>query len=121
MNLLDYYMVPPQWEDEHARMNTVNRYNHLEFKDKLLTYFVQLKGIRRSGHRGTSCLNWWVNMVMWFCSVSINPWVLLFERQDTCKGLDGQNLWIRLALEGDDSLARVCRAFGIVSESRHKP
>ncbi|CAE7383437.1 unnamed protein product, partial [Symbiodinium necroappetens] len=80
--LLEYYMVPPQWEKEHSQMNTVDRYN-LEFKDKLMTYFIQLKAIRR---------------------------------QDSCKGIDGKNLWIRIVLEGDDSLARICRPFGDVAE-----
>ena len=114
-HLLEYYMVPPQWEKEHSQMNTVDRYN-LDFKDKLMTYFIQLKAIRQSGHRGTSSLNWWVNLVMWCCSISSNPWVLLFERQDSCKGIDGKNLWIRIVLDGDDSLARICRAFGDVAE-----
>ena len=81
-----------------------------------MTYFIQLKAIRRSGHRGTSCLNWWVNLVMWCCSISSNPWVFLFERQDSCKGIDGKNLWIRIVLEGDDSLSRICRPFGDVAE-----
>ncbi|CAE7911198.1 unnamed protein product, partial [Symbiodinium necroappetens] len=47
-HLLEYFVVPPQWEKEHANMNTSDRY-FLEFKEKLITYFVQLKGIRRSG------------------------------------------------------------------------
>ena len=90
-------------------VNTVDRYN-LVFRDKLMTYFVELKAIRRSGHRGTSCLNWWVNFVLWSASVSSNPWVLLYEKQDHCKDINGKSIWIRLVLEGDDSLARICPA-----------
>ncbi|CAE7336059.1 unnamed protein product [Symbiodinium necroappetens] len=109
-HLLEYFVVPPRWEEEHGKTNAAPKYL-LEFKDKLITYFVQLKGIRRSGHRGTSCLNWWINMVMWICSMSSNPWVMLFERQDTCKDINGNNIWMRLVLEGDDSLARICTHF----------
>ncbi|CAE7264593.1 unnamed protein product, partial [Symbiodinium sp. KB8] len=108
-HLLEYFVVPPQWEEKHGKTNAAPKYL-LEFKDELITYFVQLKGIRRSGHRGTSCLNWWINMVMWICSMSSNPWEMLFERQDTCKDISGNNIWMRLVLEGDDSLARICRA-----------
>ena len=39
-HLMDYYLVPPQWEQEHARTNTADRYN-LIFRDKLMTYFVE--------------------------------------------------------------------------------
>ena len=111
MHLMEYYLVPPQWEQEHTKTNTADRCN-LVFRDKLMTYFVELKGIRRSGHRGTSCLNWWVNFVLWSASVSINPWVLLYPKQDFCKGIDGKRLWIRIVLEGDDSLTRICRRLG---------
>ena len=50
--------------------------------------------------------------MLWSASVSINPWVLLYAKQDFCKGINGKRLWIRIVLEGDDSLEGICRRLG---------
>lgn len=110
-HLSQYTMVPPQWEKEHASANQRETFC-LIFKEKLMTYFIHLKAIRRSGHRGTSCLNWWVNFVMWICSIARDPVVLLNQNCDWCVGVDGRKLWVRLVLEGDDSMARICPPLG---------
>ena len=54
-HLKEYTRVPEQWEKEHANVNQKDKFC-LIFKEKLMTYFVQLKAIRRSGHRGTSVI-----------------------------------------------------------------
>lgn len=36
-------------------------------------YVFHLNAIRRSGHRGTSCLNWWMNFALWACSITNFP------------------------------------------------
>lgn len=75
-----------------------------------------LPGTRRSGHRGTSSLNWLTNIIMWLFIVSPQDGHQVFvaheARQPEDPQLVGPNLrtrWggktrLKLAFEGDDSM-----------------
>jgi hypothetical protein len=92
---------PCEWADAHIKANEKKT-----LKLKLPSgYFVKIDAIRRSGHRGTSCLNWWMNYVLWM--------VCLYGQQahnylsaKTIKGTDrwGETRLLKYWFEGDDSL-----------------
>lgn len=64
---------------------------------------IKIDNIRRSGHRGTSCLNWWINFSCWHCCLFRYPWMWLnparTEDVDTWNELRP----LRAGFEGDDS------------------
>jgi hypothetical protein len=76
----------------------------LFFKNKIGSMSVTIDAIRRSGHRGTSCLNWWMNFTLWVCSVFEQPERFLDPSVRTGKDLTGQSRWWNGCFEGDDSL-----------------
>eukprot|EP00972_Heterocapsa_arctica_P056549 8347127-Heterocapsa_arctica.AAC.1 len=61
---MEYGGDPEKWHLEHSKACEAGKlklfYNH-----KYETMQVTIDAIRRSGHRGTSCLNWWINFVKW--------------------------------------------------------
>ena len=57
----------------------------LIFRETCATHVIKTRAIRRSGHRGTSCLNWWVNVALWIRSVAEDPVSAFAER-----GIDGK-------------------------------
>jgi hypothetical protein len=65
-----------------------------------------IAAIRRSGHRGTSCLNWWTNFVCWMSAVFDEHSCCKFLSSDARWGTDvtGVNRWLVCAFEGDDSI-----------------
>lgn len=64
--------------------------------------------IRRSGHRGTSCLNYWVNFCMWATAVSREPWKhLIPNTRFTRSRWDDRKVYFNWLMEGDDSLLTV--------------
>jgi len=76
----------------------------LFFKNRFQTMSVTIDAIRRSGHRGTSCLNWWVNFVMWVSSVFKQPERYLDVKVRYGEDLTGVRRWWNGMFEGDDSL-----------------
>ncbi len=66
--------------------------------------FLELNAIRRSGHRGTSCLNWWVNKVMWVCTLAKTPVDYLCAGTITSTSILERPMAMRGCFEGDDSL-----------------
>jgi hypothetical protein len=63
----------------------------------------EIPAIRRSGHRGTSVLNWWVNFSMWVCSVFEEPERFLDPNVRVGKDVAGVQRWFFGGFEGDDS------------------
>jgi len=103
-HLIKRGVVPESWLLAHEGINeqdTLSLYMRAYGK-KILK---RIDAIRRSGHRGTSCLNWWVNFVMWVCSLFEDPKRFLDPtiRWGVC--LDKVRRWFNIVLEGDDSLA----------------
>lgn len=75
-----------------------------------MKYVWVIEPIRRSGHRGTSGLNWWLNFVCWACAITDTPWVFLAETRTNFFDVGGVKRWWRGSFEGDDSFARVVPA-----------
>lgn len=102
--LNDNGVVPNAWLAAHVKANSKKSLK-LMFRGKLDEVVKhQIPAIRRSGHRGTSCLNWWTNFMMWCCSTFKDP--ALFLRPGRRNGIDvsGKKRWFYGAYEGDDSL-----------------
>lgn len=106
--LEDYGVVPEVWADAHAKANESPELK-LEYKKRLQQLAVKAKlyilNIRRSGHRGTSILNLWVNFINWICSIFIDPERFLDPTCTSGKDVTGIMRWFVANFEGDDSLA----------------
>jgi len=101
--LVDFGVAPQKWIDAHEACNTQSQLK-LFYKSKYETVRVKIDAIRRSGHRGTSCLNWWMNFVCWTCVVLLRPEEALdVERREFVDNW-GHKRWLNFGLEGDDSL-----------------
>jgi len=105
--LIKYGVAPESWLKVHHYINTQEKLK-LFFREKFAQVDAikveYIEAIRRSGHRGTSCLNWWCNFVLWACSVYQEPWRML--NPNTFKALDvtGKLRWWFAGFEGDDSI-----------------
>ncbi len=101
--LTETCIIPESWLEAHAQA----------CHDKTLKLFMRTKkvvirpvvdAIRRSGHRGTSVLNWLVNFILWHASVFTDGSCFI---DPVCRhGLDteGKQRWFAGAFEGDDSI-----------------
>jgi len=101
--LIPYGVVPQQWHEEHLKCCEKKELK-LFFQKKMDKMRMKIDAIRRSGHRGTSCLNWWMNFVNWTCSIFKEP--ERFLDPSVRKGIDetGKVRWWNGSFEGDDSL-----------------
>lgn len=88
----------------------------LRTKKKAKSLFQQIFGcckisvaaIRRSGHRGTSVLNWLANHAMWSCMVfGRDAGVMCLQGSKTHKSRFGPVITIDYVFEGDDSIMAV--------------
>lgn len=104
--LFPYFKVPPEWSEKHLEANKKPTIK-LVYRDKVGRYVWDILAIRRSGHRGTSSLNFWVNLVCWVCSIAKEPWTLLDPKRTTFIDVEGNKRWWKGVFEGDDSLCRV--------------
>ncbi|APG78118.1 RNA-dependent RNA polymerase [Beihai weivirus-like virus 4] len=96
-------VVPESWLREHSAA-CEQKTLRLFFKNKMESMSVTIDAIRRSGHRGTSCLNWWVNFTLWVSSIFAEPERFLDPDVRTGEDLTGQQRWWNGCFEGDDSL-----------------
>jgi len=101
--LADYGVLPSTWMEEHS-LACEQKKLRLFFTNKFETMSVTIDAIRRSGHRGTSCLNWWMNFVLWVSSVFKEPERFLDVNVKKGEDLTGVLRWWSGAFEGDDSL-----------------
>jgi len=101
--VMDAGVVPAQWHIAHDDVNLKPNLK-LFFKNKYEKLKVQILSIRRSGHRGTSCLNWWVNYVLWHCCLYQGPSKFLSTKTFCSLDRWNQKRWLASAFEGDDSI-----------------
>jgi len=103
--LSDLGACPKAWHDAHTAINEKKQLK-IFFRGACGNVVKKINAIRRSGHRGTSCLNWWTNYAMWYCSVFHSPH--LFLDPAVRKGIDvlGVIRWFNGCFEGDDSLVK---------------
>lgn len=64
---------------------------------------IEIDAIRRSGCRGTSCLNWWMNFTNWVCSIFKEPERFLDPSVRWGEDVTGLKRWWNGCFEGDDS------------------
>jgi len=101
--LVPFGVVPEQWHAEHMAICEKKKLK-LFFQKKLDKMRMTINAIRRSGHRGTSCLNWWMNFVNWTCSIFKQPERFLDPTVRKGEDETGHERWWNGAFEGDDSL-----------------
>lgn len=98
--VIDYPGVGPEWLLAHTKLCESKK---LKLFHKGGMQFT-IDAIRRSGHRGTSCLNFWVNFGMWVVSIFETPSEFLDPDRRWGRDLCGNMRKIRMFFEGDDSL-----------------
>jgi len=70
---------------------------------------VCIESIRQSGHRGTSCFNYLINLIGWLCVLCESPELMIRKGRDGklqskyVSAFDGQEYYLKYAFEGDDS------------------
>lgn len=100
-------MVPDAWFDAHEEINN-KKALRAKLKGEWLgsaSVKLTLRAIRRSGHRGTSVLNWLANFTIW-AVVLYGPNAWQFVAPDRTQAVDrwGKTSWTDFTFEGDDSL-----------------
>lgn len=103
--------VPKEWVDKAMELNEEPsikaRVKDVDHDIGVVLRYASLcfPAIRRSGHRGTSCLNYWVNWCMWATACSEKPWLLLTGTTFFTKSRWGKGkFFFNWLIEGDDSL-----------------
>ena len=94
--------APSTWADAHSSICTKETLDLSYAKNKEFQKIV-IDSVRRSGHRGTSCLNWWMNYVCWHCAIFESPEEFLNPLKRYGKDVTGVVRWLNSAFEGDDS------------------
>lgn len=113
-------VIPVQWIEAHDASCT-KKHLKLKLTEKgNKTVFEVIDSIRRSGHRGTSCLNWWVNNVMWVCALCSNAEKSICATATNFDDFWGANIALRRAFEGDDSGLTVSPAIKDEKDPRFK-
>lgn len=105
--LAQTYIQPVSWSEIHDRANRKKKLK-LYFKRYHEKVHIVIDAIRRSGHRGTSVLNWWVNFTMWVCSLFEEPHVFLKPEVRWAVDVSGVKRWFYGVFEGDDSGVSTC-------------
>lgn len=108
--------VPEEWLTKAMELNEELRLKqHVKDVDQAVGVALRytrlcFPAIRRSGHRGTSCLNYWVNFCMWATAVSNEPWKYLTGNTYFTKSRWSDcEVYFNWAMEGDDSLLTLAR------------
>lgn len=94
---------PDCWVDAHSDVSVLKELVISFKKNGEFRKFI-INAIRRSGHRGTSCLNWWINFVCWHCAMFEKPEIFLDPEVRYGTDHSGILRWLNSAFEGDDSI-----------------
>ena len=93
---------PRKWADAHASLCAQDTLDLSYTKNKEYVKRT-IDAIRRSGHHGTSPLNWWMNFVCWHCAVFENPEEFFDPAHKMGIDVTGVRRWLASVFEGDDS------------------
>jgi len=96
------HATPQSWAEAHVAVCADKKLDITYSKNNEF-HKETINAIRRSGHRGTSCLNWWVNFVCWHCAIFEDPELFLDPAHRYGRDVTGMNRWLNSAFEGDDS------------------
>jgi hypothetical protein len=99
----EQYFDCQSFNSSHEDANTAKKLK-LAANDKLLREVITIEAIRRSGHRGTSVLNWLVNYCLWMSAVLDDPSEANNPDKIDYKSKWGHRLRQLCFFEGDDSL-----------------
>ncbi len=103
--------APQQWLDAHAKANE-EKHLTLFFRSKHDCMKRKIAAIRRSGHRGTSVLNWWINFVCWTTTVfGKKAKTFLDTARVREEDMFHVKRFFKCVFEGDDSLLAVSPTF----------
>jgi len=94
---------PASWVNAHTKVCELKELKMAFKRNNVLRRYV-IDAIRRSGHRGTSALNWWVNHTVWHCAVFKEPERFLDPGVRYGKDHEDTYRWLASGFEGDDSL-----------------
>lgn len=94
---------PESWVEAHYDVSVLDKITMTFKKNSEFGKYV-IDAIRRSGHRGTSCLNWWVNFTCWHCAIFEEPEAFLDPEQRYGVDHSGVYRWLTSGFEGDDSI-----------------
>ena len=97
------HATPHTWAEAHASICSQTKLDVSYTKNKQYQKDT-IDAIRRSGHRGTSCLNWWMNFVCWHCAIFEDPEKFLDPTHRYGTDVMGETRWLNSAFDGDDSL-----------------
>lgn len=101
--LIPYGVAPPQWHEANMKACKGSEIK-VFFRNTFEKIRAVISAIRRSGQRGTSCLNYWENIGNWTCSIFKEPWIFLNPAQRWGIDVTGTKRWWNGCFEGDDSL-----------------
>jgi len=101
--LIPYGVCPSQWHEAHMKACKGSEIR-VFFRNTFEKIRAVISAIRRSGQRGTSCLNYWENIGNWTCSIFKEPWIFLNPTRRWGIDVTGKNRWWNGCFEGDDSL-----------------
>lgn len=96
------HTAPATWATAHTSVCTKPTLDLTFTKDKERQWLT-IDAIRRSGHRGTSCLNWWINFTLWHCAIFEKPEFFLDPCHRNAADVTGVMRRMNSAFEGDDS------------------
>lgn len=112
--------VPKGWMDAvlaDMKKEKLKGKANVEGKKYVPAIRIVIDSIRQSGHRGTSCFNYLINLVCWLCVLADNPEDLIKKMEhktDSGKktylptayisAKDGEMYRLKYAFEGDDSV-----------------
>jgi len=116
--------VPKAWMDKvMADMDKKFIKGKVKVRDFANTPFkVMIDAIRQSGHRGTSCLNYFINLVCWLVVLCKNPEDLIGKRKDGTlhfkyiSARDDKVYILKYAFEGDDSAISTTEDLSVYAE-----
>jgi 8-oxo-dGTP pyrophosphatase MutT (NUDIX family) len=94
---------PSTWAHAHEAACNVEKLM-LEWKKNAQYNKLKIDAIRRSGHRGTSTLNWLINFICWHCALFSDPEVFLDPMARRGTDVMGMVRWCNSCFEGDDSI-----------------
>lgn len=101
--------IPKGWfEKVLADMSKEKLRGKAKVQDDCITPIrVVIDAIRQSGHRGTSCFNYLINLIGWLCVLCEDPASMIAKdrglKEEYVSARDGKTYWLRYCFEGDDS------------------
>lgn len=102
-------VVPHDWIMAHEKAGTQKKLRMFVQRTKIDELLgagidcIVIDAIRRSGHRGTSVLNWWINFCLWHSVIFLQPQEFLNPRCRAGKDVWGERRKWASSFEGDDS------------------